>query len=69
MHAGKKVIVTVPGIPSFHVEGYLVLNTGGHYPYYYQPWPEPRLRVTDKLTDLLYPILPIWPGDRIAVVK
>lgn len=72
IHAGGLVKIT--GGPYAHANktiatGYLVPNTGGVWPYHYPPTHPYRLLITKTPLNLVFPILPIWPGDVIAVVK
>ena len=70
-HAGRLVRVTHKATNHPLAEGYLVLDTGGLYPYNHKPdkYNLPRLVIKKRFVDFVYPVLTIWPGDKVEVIK
>ena len=69
LHAGKKVrISTTRG--TWLADGYLVMDSGGLWPYNHKPDRRnlPRLRVTYHNLSV-FPILTLWPDEKIEVIK
>ena len=47
------------------------MDTGGLYPYNHKPdkYNLPRLVIKKRFVDFVYPVLTIWPGDKVEVIK
>ena len=70
LHAGKKVRVsTTRG--TWLADGYLVMDSGGLWPYNHKPYKGnlPRLRATRNKDNWVFPILTLWPDEKIEVIK
>ena len=69
-HAGKKVRVSTER-GTWLADGYLVMDSGGLWPYNHKPdkWNLPRLRATRNKDNWVFPILTLWPDEKIEVIK
>ena len=70
LHAGKKVRVSTER-GTWLADGYLVMDSGGLWPYNHKPykWNLPRLRATHNKDNWVFPILTLWPDEKIEVIK
>ena len=70
LHAGKKVRVSTER-GTWLADGYLVMDSGGLWPYNHKPykWNLPRLRATRNKDNWVFPILTLWPDEKIEVIK